>query len=1099
LDKNNRKRQPILTNRHNLLQWEQPVIFLRRVLRVYPQEVKLLVWVTLIQLVMRVSSVLVNNFAQTAFLKRFGVEHLPTIFMIEAVLTFFFASYVGLLMDRFKTLRVFSGLLIFFALSAGLIRGLLPYNILLIYPILYILKSQAIEILPILYWDILSDIFTTQQSKRLYTLITAGGVLGATLGSLLTGPVARWVGVDNVLLIFVGGLTLAAVLNEFTEKIVGAPIEPRTGRRRNKGGEFRENLKAFVASAKKSSLLKYMILIIAIPNMVLPVLDYQFNVAVDAYFATEGKTLYFFGLYRGISNAVMFGILMFSGRIVTRWGVATSLIFHPINYLIAFGALFLRFDIFSGIYARFSTETLKTTINNPARAVLYNFFPPDMRGLIRVFLRGSIVRASDFAGSGLLILVKGLMAPRFLSLLAAPLVLIWIWTSTRIKKRYSSMVIESLTAGQIDWRHLEDVDFQAWLKDKGTIQRLQQGLKDKDPHISATCGEMLSKMAPAGWAEWIVKALPGKSATTQKALLDLLDRGDAGEALPVMLQMTGDASPETLAVLLPALSRLGPKESLSAMEAFLDHPALRVRSEALAGLFLSGEDHARNQFRKQIQQLLGGDQTGMRMAVEILGKTGDPFFAPVLLQWAESQDTDLKSRSLRGLGKMKHDKALDIALKAIDEPNSQVRTAALEVMADRGEKTPTDFWIRLLGDGDPNIREKASLAIIQGGKGAVQDLLTGLTLPSRIVRNEVLSILTQLGAPSVMLSEFIMSELEKAYHILEHVKVLNDNEGDRTTSLLKEHLMERNIEIQELVLRLLGILEFGDHMKVILKAIQSRNKRDMDNAIEALEASLHPDIRKILIPLLEERSLEEKILIGRERLKTAPPPDMRLESCLMGLLADDDPITRALSIYGLGEINGNDGPCKEAIQRCLGDENRMVREAALRSSHEPSADISPEAYPFENVSLIDKALCVRKIPIFMDLRVQEIMAIAYETKVRSLAEGDILVREGDPGDSLYLIMDGELAVIKGIETNRAIILGRMGKDQFLGDMALIDHQPRSATIRADSDSLLLVLEAVGFERLMRDFYTIPLNICKVLSQRIRALHERLQNFENTPL
>ena len=111
-----------------------------------------------------------------------------------------------------------------------------------------------------------------------------------------------------------------------------------------------------------------MMIIVAIPNMVLPIMDYQFNTVVDAYFTTEGDTLEFFGIFRGISNAVMFMLLLFSGRLVSRWGVPASMLLHPINYLISFGSLFFRFDLFTGIYGRFSTETVKTVLNNPAVA-----------------------------------------------------------------------------------------------------------------------------------------------------------------------------------------------------------------------------------------------------------------------------------------------------------------------------------------------------------------------------------------------------------------------------------------------------------------------------------------------------------------------------------------------------------------------------------------------------------------------------------------------------------------------------------------------------------------------------------------------------------
>ena len=75
---------------------------------------------------------------------------------------------------------------------------------------------------------------------------------------------------------------------------------------------------------------------------------------------------------------------------------------------------------------------------------------------------------------------------------------------------------------------------------------------------------------------------------------------------------------------------------------------------------------------------------------------------------------------------------------------------------------------------------------------------------------------------------------------------------------------------------------------------------------------------------------------------------------------------------------------------------------------------------------------------------------------------------------------------------REVALGQMVQDDFLGEMALIDRMPRSATVRAVSDSRLLVLDAEDFGRIMRDYYTIPLNICKVMSQRLRILQKRFQ-------
>ena len=1082
----------ILTSRHSLLQTgQEPTFFLQRILRVYPEEVKLLLWVTAIQLVMSTSSILLNNFAQTAFLKRYGVESLPTIFLIEAVLTFGFANAVGFLMNRMSTIRVFTGLFLFFAVSIGLIRGLLPLGIPLVYPILYILKSLAVAILPILYWDILSDLFTTQQSKRLYTLITAGGVLGTTLGSLMTGSVAHWVGADNVLLIFVGGMALAAFLNELTERVVGVPLELRTNRDKGRLQEsLRKNLSDFVSFARTSPLLKYMILIIAIPNILLPLLTYQFNVVVDDYYATEQATLHFFGVFRGVSNAAMFLILLFSGRLITRWGVATSLLFHPVNYLIAFGSLFFSFDLFLGTYARFSTETLKTTLNNPARAILYNFFPEKMRGLVRVFLRGTVVRAADFAGSGFLMLIRGAMEPRMLSIVAAPLCLIWIFTTFRIKQKYSNLLLKTLVEEQIDWKRLEDMNFQVWLRDKQIFGRLRQALEGADPESALVSAEILAKAAPAGWPKWIVGALAGKPAETQRALLDLLKIEDGKEAVEELIRIAPTAPPNTLAYLIHTLNRLDPKSSLSIMERFSDHPDPRVRVEALAGLYLSHSSKAQTDFRQRIRDSLDAGEAGIRFAIEVLGKAGDPTFSEMLLEAAGGEDSDLKAWALSGLGKMRHEDAMEIVLSATEDPSEQVRDAALKGLSTLKEKIPMAVWIRLLGHHDPRFRKEASMAIQDRGEGVFHDLLPVLASPSRVVKNEVLSILSALGPPRKLVSHFITRALKRPYRYALYVRELQKIEKGKTLPLLLDHILERNNESLEIILRVIGIIEFGDRMDTILKAIQSGKRRDIDNAIEALETSLHSSIRKILIPLMEENPSDESMANVGRTLGIVALTDTP-ERILTGLLKDEDPLIQALTVYAFGEGIVDQSP-SHAIEELLDSDTQIVREAAQYTPRVLEGRAPTEHGLPRDPNLVEKAISVRKIPIFSDLRVQEVMAIAGKSLMRKFARDEVVVREGDPGDALFLIMEGEMAVIKGMGKEQEFVLDRIGKDDFFGEMALLDGNPRSASIRSESEALVLVLNDEDFVRIMEDYPSVPLKICGVLVRRIRELHGRLR-------
>ncbi len=148
------------------------------------------------------------------------------VFLTETLITFAVAGGLSMLMERFRSLRVFTGLLLFYGISEGLIRPILATDARWVYPVLFIPKSQAVGLLPILFWNILGDLFTTQQSKRLCTLVVVVGVLGTSVGSVATRPMATWLGKDNLLLVFAVGMGLAATLNPYTEKVTGAPIQP---------------------------------------------------------------------------------------------------------------------------------------------------------------------------------------------------------------------------------------------------------------------------------------------------------------------------------------------------------------------------------------------------------------------------------------------------------------------------------------------------------------------------------------------------------------------------------------------------------------------------------------------------------------------------------------------------------------------------------------------------------------------------------------------------------------------------------------------------------------------------------------------------------
>ena len=102
------------------------------------------------------------------------------------------------IMARLPGVRLLSYLLLFCGGSVAGLRFLIPLGFDLLYPLLFILKAQYEILLGLLFWNLANDLFNTRQSKRLFPLITAGGVLGDIIGSFGTPILSQIITIDNL-------------------------------------------------------------------------------------------------------------------------------------------------------------------------------------------------------------------------------------------------------------------------------------------------------------------------------------------------------------------------------------------------------------------------------------------------------------------------------------------------------------------------------------------------------------------------------------------------------------------------------------------------------------------------------------------------------------------------------------------------------------------------------------------------------------------------------------------------------------------------------------------------------------------------------------
>lgn len=145
----------------------------------------------------------------------------------------------------------------------------------------------------------------------------------------------------------------------------------------------------------------------------------------------------------------------------------------------------------------------------------------------------------------------------------------------------------------------------------------------------------------------------------------------------------------------------------------------------------------------------------------------------------------------------------------------------------------------------------------------------------------------------------------------------------------------------------------------------------------------------------------------------------------------------------------------------------------------------------DEVTISEKIVHLKGIDIFESLSVGELAAIASVAEEIEHPPGEIIMQEGDYGETMYLITHGEVSVIKNMGKTNEVELDRIKAGDYFGEMALFEDTVRSGSIRTEAACSFMVLHKQEFKELVREYPQIALEICKVLSGRLRKLHQKI--------
>jgi len=888
------------------------------------------------------------------------------------------------------------------------------------------------------YWTFAGDFFDTLASKRLFPLFMAGSSLGGALGGGLALLLSRHAEPEALIAAWAAGLAAAALLLRLGRSQMRrwGPLGWEEADETSVAG-----LRAALRYARRSAISRWLVLSALAMVMALLTSQYLYSDAFVSRYPEPERLAAFLGTFLLAANLLELLVeLALTPWLIRRFGVASANLLHPLTTLLAFGGLAWDFSLAPAAAARLNRELLENALAQPVRNLVYNALPLRLRGRMRAFLEGIVVYSGmAVAGAALLALPGGIRGPedvRLLCALGGALALLYLGANLGVRRAYLATLVEELREGRLDLRDVGDTlgDFE--VTRLASLWRELLARPGSAGSVTAAL-ELAPLLAERGLVEPLVFAAGHRDAEVRRASVAALAGLEGDAAHGALLGALDDREPSVRAAALRALGAGVLAEPLPRAlreRLFDDDPEVRAEAAVLFG----AEGHA------VLEKMARSERP--EEVVAALDRL------PSSLQWlarerASDAEPAVCAAALRSLARVGAAESLATADVAplVEHPAAEVRLAAVTLLGAQGTEAAAAGIGGALDDPVRAVREAGSTAL-----GRLGDL-------------GALAARPHLDARGLWTVDAALAALGRA-----------ETPGAR--SVLREELRRRVSGAWHHLLALEAMIDPADlGLRFLRAAHTSAFGRELRLAFRALEELEGPVV---------VRSVQRTLRLGRRRARADA-----LE--VLSNLGDRQ-------AAGLLALLHEGGSIEDRIRGVAGfaDRPRSAEDvaAAGREVSDPwirlAARYVAESGEEEVRHTMERLLALREVPLFAHLRLDQLESIHRAMRDEEYVRGEIVVREGEPGSQLYLLLEGEVDVVvdHGLPSERRV--NQLAAVSWFGEMAVLDDETRTATIVVTKDARLASLAGERLKELILAMPEISFEIFRELIARVRRAERR---------
>ncbi len=808
------------------------------------------------------------------FLSEIGPRQLPFIYLLLAAVAVPVSIFMSKYLRQHTSRKVLRGSLVFFIVSLLVLRWVFTFNMEWVFVVFYVWVGIFGILIISQFWLFANAMFNAPQSKRLFSFLNLGAILGAIAGSQASTVLVAWLNLSTENLLFVSMGLLGACLAITYLLKEGKNAEESE----SKGGSddtFAYSMRDVFKTVMKSRYQLLIAGIIGFAMLVSTLVDYQFKtVATRAYPNTAALTSFMGSFYGGLSFISLLIQIFLSTQIIKRLGLGGVILARPGSIMV--GALLFLFEpvLAVAIYMQGFDRATRYSIDQTGRELLFLPLPQSVKRKTKIFMDIFVDRF--FRGIAGLLLLAFIYWRDFsveqISYVVLAAVGVWVMLGVWARREYVKKFRDSLRKRYIDVDQIT-LNLNEPVVYRAVTEMLQSGNSSRIIYALI----MLEDSDVSKVTDELQNLLDSSHSEIRGRALALLQQVDSVDISDKAKQLLDDPDPEVRLEAVNYLCEHGDEKPEDVMRSYLNHEDENIRYAALVCVYKhDGRGSSEEIDEELLEEVLQRDDNDsivlQAQIAQVLGYVPDhPMGNEYLSTLLAQNERVVVHKTLESIRRLKDKSFIDELLNKLKEHQFVVEVQ--KTLASFGEECLETYEEAFFDESkELDIREQIPEIFTHvAGKKSVSHLLSMLNEKNPQLRYKVIKALNKLKRNNRRLY-FDEDKIQRAVRHESHVyfELLSTKMVQRTdipNNILIIALKEKMDQTKERLFRLVGLVHDQQDIYGSYLALKSSSEDARAASVEFIDNVLTVEEKEYILPIIDTPDDEEKLEKGAQSLR----------------------------------------------------------------------------------------------------------------------------------------------------------------------------------------------------------------------------------------